>query len=150
MKIGEVCTREVTYTHESERVDAVARLMREHHVGALVVVGRDESRGLVPVGIVTDRDIVVEVLAGGLDYRTVSVGEIMTRDPVSVGEGEDVLDALKIMRRQGVRRLPVLTRAGTLAGIVAIDDLLELVAEQFDDLVKAIASEQSREAQVRT
>jgi CBS domain-containing protein len=150
MKIGEVCTREVTYTHEYERVDEVARLMREHHVGALVVVARDDSRGLVPVGIVTDRDIVVEVLAGGLDYRTVSVGEIMTRDPISVGEGEDVLDALKIMRRQGVRRLPVLTRDGTLAGIVAIDDLLELVAEQFDDLVKAIASEQSREAQART
>jgi CBS domain-containing protein len=149
MKIGEVCTREVTFIYENERVDNAARLMREHHVGSLIVVGRDDPRGPVPVGIVTDRDIVVEVLAGGLDYRTVSVGEIMTRDPISVGEGEDVLDALKIMRRQGVRRLPVLTRAGTLAGIVAIDDLLELVAEQFDDLVKAIASEQSREVRVR-
>jgi len=150
MKIGEICTRKVAFTYESERVDEAARLMREHHVGSLVVVARDDPRGLVPVGIVTDRDIVVEVLAGGLDYRTVSVGEVMTRDPISVGEGEDVLDALKIMRRQGVRRLPVLTRAGTLAGIVAIDDLLELVAEQFDDLVKAIASEQSREARART
>jgi len=149
MKIGEVCTREVTFTYENERVDKAATLMREHHVGALIVVARDDPRGLVPVGIVTDRDIVLEVLAGGLDYRTVSVGEIMTRDPVSVGEGEDMLDALKIMRRRGVRRLPVLTRAGTLAGIVAIDDLLELVAEQLDDLLKTIATERSSEARVR-
>jgi CBS domain-containing protein len=66
-----------------------------------------------------------------------------------VSEDEDVLDALKIMRRRGIRRLPVLTRAGTLAGIVTIDDLLELVAEQLDDLVKAIASEQSREVRAR-
>jgi CBS domain-containing protein len=73
----------------------------------------------------------------------------MTGDPISVSEDEDVLEALKIMRKRGVRRLPVLARAGTLAGIVTIDDLLELVAEQLGDLVKAIASEQSREVRAR-
>jgi CBS domain-containing protein len=66
-----------------------------------------------------------------------------------VREEDDILDAFKTMRRRGIRRLPVLTRSGTLAGIVTIDDLLELMAEQFDDLVKAIGSEQSREARVR-
>jgi CBS domain-containing protein len=148
MKIGEVCNREATFAYEHERLDDAAKLMRKHHVGSLIVVA-DETRGRVPVGILTDRDIVVEVLTEGLDYRTVTVGEVMTRDPISVSEDEDVLEALKIMRRRGVRRLPVLTRSGTLAGIVAIDDLLELVAEQLDDLVKAIGSEQSREVRAR-
>jgi CBS domain-containing protein len=149
MKSGEVCNREAVFTYEHERVDEAAKLMRKHHVGSLIVVAKDDARGLVPVGILTDRDIVVEVLTGGLDYRTVTVGEIMTRDPISVSEDEDVLDALKIMRKRGIRRMPVLTRAGTLAGIVTIDDLLEFVAEQLDDLVKAIASEQSREVRAR-
>jgi CBS domain-containing protein len=149
MKTGEVCNRQVSFAYEHERVDEAAKLMRKHHVGSLVVVAKDEVRGVVPVGMLTDRDIVVGVLTAGLDYRTVSVGEIMTRDPISVSEEEDVLDALKIMRRRGIRRLPVLTRAGTLAGIVTIDDLLELVAEQLEDLVKAIASEQSREVRAR-
>lgn len=149
MKIGEVCNREVTFAYEHERLDDAAKLMRKHHVGSLIVVAKDDARGRVPVGILTDRDIVVEVLTGGLDYRTVTVGEVMTRDPVSVSEDEDVLEALRIMRRRGMRRLPVLARAGTLAGIVTIDDLLELFAEQLGDLVKAIASEQSREARAR-
>jgi predicted transcriptional regulator len=79
----------------------------------------------------------------------VSVGEIMSRELITAREDDDVLDAFKAMRSRGIRRLPVLTRSGTLAGIVTVDDLLELVAEQVDDLVKAITSEQSREARAR-
>jgi len=149
MKVGEVCNREAAFVYEHERVSEAARVMREHHVGSLVVVA-EEPRGLVPVGILTDRDIVVEVLTAGLDYRTVSVGEIMSRELIAAREEDDVLDAFKTMRSRGIRRLPVLTRSGTLAGIVTVDDLLELVAEQVDDLVKTIASEQSREARART
>jgi CBS domain-containing protein len=148
MKIEQVCNREVTLAYEDERVDEVARRMREHHVGSVIVVPREGPR--TPVGVLTDRDIVVEVLAAGLDYRTVSVGEIMSRDIATVREEDDVVDALRIMRTQGVRRLPALTRTGTLAGIVAIDDLLELFAGQFDDMVLAIGREQKREAQART
>jgi CBS domain-containing protein len=148
MKVGEVCNREVAFIYRHERVSEAAKVMREHHVGSVVVVTK-EARGLVPVGVLTDRDIVVEVLTAGLDYRTVSVGEIMSRELITVREEDDVLDAFKTMRSHGIRRLPVLTVSGTLAGIVAIDDLLELLAEQFEDLVKAIASEQSHEARIR-
>ena len=146
MKIGRVCNREVTVAYEDERVDEIAKRMREHHVGSVMVLARG---GRVPVGVLTDRDIVVEVIATGLDCHTVTAGEIMSRDPVTVREDDDVVDALRIMRTHGVRRLPVLAGAGTLAGIVAIDDLLELVAGQVDDLVKAIGREQTHEAQVR-
>jgi len=148
MKVGEVCNREVAFVYGHERVSEAAKVMREHHVGSLVVVA-GEPRGLVPVGILTDRDIVVEVLTAGLDYRTVNASEIMSRDLITVREEDDVLDAFKTLRSRGIRRLPVLSSAGTLAGIVAIDDLLELVAEQFGDLVKAIANERSREARAR-
>jgi len=122
----------------------VAGIMRDHDIGDVLLGEGSELRG-----IVTDRDIVVEVLTAGLDYRTVSAAEIMSRELITVREEDDVLDAFKTMRGRGIRRLPVLTRSGTLAGIVAIDDLLALVAEQVDDLVKAIASEQSREARAR-
>ena len=81
MKIERLCNREVTLAFESERIDEVARRMRARHVGSVIVVPREKG---APVGVLTDRDIVVEVLAGGLDYRTVTVGEVMSRSVVSL------------------------------------------------------------------
>jgi len=148
MKIGEICSRVVVFAARDMTLAEASKLMREHHVGCLVVL-EESGRGRIPVGIVTDRDIVVEVLAVGLDYRTVKVGEIMSSELISAREDDGMLDALQLMRRRGVRRLPVIAASGELAGIVTIDDLLEIVAEQLGDLVKAIASEQSREARIR-
>ena len=147
MNIERICNREVALAYESERIDEVAKRMRERHVGSVIVVPRDNGR--TPVGMLTDRDIVVEVLAAGLDYRNVTVGEVMSREPATVREDDDVVDALRIMRTYGVRRLPVIARSGALAGIVAIDDLLEFFAGQVDDVVRAIGREQTQEAQVR-
>jgi CBS domain-containing protein len=149
MKIEQVCNREVTLGYEDEHVDQIARRMRERHVGSVIIIPRQGARKGAPVGVITDRDIVVEVLAAGLDYRSVTVGEVMSRELATVREDDDVVDALRIMRNHGVRRLPVLSRSGTLAGIVAIDDLLEIFSGQVDDLVRTIANEQSREAQAR-
>lgn len=118
--------------------------MREHHVGSIVVVG-DGAAGQ-PLGIVTDRDFVVEVLSAGIDYRTVSVGEIMAPKLVRATEDESVLAALHRMRAHGLRRLPVVNAAGDLVGIVTFDDLLEIIAEELDDIVQAIGTEQSAEA----
>lgn len=147
MNIERLCRRDLTLAYEDELVHQIAKRMRERHVGSVIVVPRDS--GGAPVGVLTDRDIVVEVLAAGLDYRTVTVGEVMTREPATVREDDDVVDALRIMRTYGVRRLPVLSRSGALAGIVAIDDLLEFFSGQVDDVVRAIGREQSHEAQVR-
>jgi CBS domain-containing protein len=122
--------------------------MRENHIGSLVIVD-EAARGRVPVGILTDRDIAVAVVAQALDPRTLTAGEVMTGEPVTANEQDDVLDTLQRMRRRGVRRLPVVAANGTLAGIVTLDDLLELVAEQLGDIVQAITAEQSREARTR-
>jgi CBS domain-containing protein len=148
MNIERICNRDVTLAYENEPIDEIARRMREQHVGSVIVVPR--AGGCVPVGMLTDRDIVVEVLAAGLDYRTVTVGEVMSREPATVREDDDIVDALRVMRTYGVRRLPVLSRTGILAGIVAIDDLLEIFAGQVDDVARAIGREQTQEAQARS
>lgn len=144
MRVGEACSRSVVVVGPAMPVGEAAKLMREHHVGSLVVVG-DGAAGQ-PLGIVTDRDFVVEVLSAGIDYRTVSVGEIMAPKLVRATEEESVLDALHRMRAHGLRRLPVVNAAGDLVGIVTFDDLLEIIAEELDDIVQAIGTEQSSEA----
>jgi CBS domain-containing protein len=148
MKIGEICTRIVTFATKDMALADAAKLMREHHVGSLIVV-EEQQRGRVPVGMLTDRDIVVEVLAPGLDYKNLSVGEIMSSQLITARESDDMLGVLRVMRQRGIRRMPVITEAGTLAGIVTLDDLLEILAEQMDDLVDAIAGEQAKEVKGR-
>jgi CBS domain-containing protein len=148
MNVGELANRIVTFAYRATPLTEAARLMREQHVGSLVVV--DEGpKGRVPVGMLTDRDIVVAVVAGEVDPRTLTVGEVMQGEPITVREEDSVFDSLRLMRRRGIRRVPVVTLAGDLAGIITIDDLLGIVAEQLDDLVRAIATEQAREARVR-
>jgi CBS domain-containing protein len=148
MKVGEICTRIVTFaTKDMPLVDA-AKLMRQHHVGSLIVV-EEQKGGRVPVGMLTDRDIVVEVLAPGLDYRNLKVGEIMSNRLITARDSDDMLGVLRVMRQKGIRRMPVVTESGTLAGIVTLDDLLEILAEEMDDLVDAIAGEQAKEVKDR-
>ena len=125
-----------------------ARLMRAEHVGSVVVV--DESDGVRrPLGIVTDRDIVVEAVALGLDTDTLTVGDIMGSRLATVGEEEDLLAALARMREHGVRRLPVVDRTGRLAGILTIDNLLEAFSEQLEAAVGVVKAEQTRETYLR-
>ncbi len=147
MKTGEACNRTVVVVDREMPLGDAARLMREHHVGSLVVA--KATYGNKPLGIVTDRDMVVEVMAEDLDYRTVTVGDIMGDKFVVAREQDDSLDTLKLMRSQGVRRIPVVTEKGDLAGIVTVDDLLGIVAEELEDIVHAIGNEQTRETKHR-
>jgi CBS domain-containing protein len=126
-----------------------ARLMREQHVGSLVVVD-ETGTGRVPVGILTDRDIVVAVVAREVDPRALTAGDVMSNDLATVRPTDSAADALERMRRRGVRRLPVVAENGTLAGIVTIDDLLAAVADELGALVRAISAEQARETRART
>ena len=148
MNVGEICNREVVFTYRGTPIVEAAKLMREHHVGSLVVVV-DRLSERVPVGIVTDRDITVAVIAKGLDPRTLTVGDVISEELLSVREQDSLADALHVMRSRGVRRLPVLTKSGALAGIVTIDDLLELVAEELDGFVAIVGRERVREARAR-
>ena len=148
MKTGEICNRQVAAIGTSASLYDAARLMRQDHVGCVVVT--DGAVPGKPVGIVTDRDVVVEVVAAGLDPRTVTVGEIMAPNLVVVRDDEDALASLKTMRRRGVRRLPVVDAKGALLGIVTLDDLLETGANAANDVAQAIASERALETRRRT
>jgi len=148
MAIGEICNREVAFAERETTINAAAKLMRHHHVGSLVIVD-DLSGKRVPVGIVTDRDLVVEVEAMDLDPKVITVGDIMTNELITVPESQGVLETMEVMRFKGVRRLPVVDSEGRLAGIVTIDDLLEVLAEELTDLTRIISKEQAREMQIR-
>ena len=145
MDVREVCKQVVVFAYRSMALNEAARLMREHHVLSLVVV-EERDAGKWPTGMLTDRDIVIAVVARDLDPRTLAVSEAMSTDVVSVRDDDSVLDAVALMRRRGVRRVPVVTRAGQLVGIVTLDDLLRIVVAQLDDLVAAISGELVAEA----
>ena len=148
MPVGELCIRQVVVTPRKTSVLDAAKLMRQHHVGDIVVT--DEIAGRrVPVGIVTDRDIVLEVLAQELDAATLSAGDIMSSDLITVRENEGVFQTIQLMRAKGARRAPVVNSEGALVGIVSVDDLVELLAEELSQLAKLIAREQKLEAELR-
>jgi CBS domain-containing protein len=145
---GEICNREVVIVKRDTGLVEAARLMREHHVGSLVVVlERDGKR--VPVGILTDRDIVVAVVAKALDARTLTVGDAMSAGLYVVREQDGLAEVLRAMREHGVRRMPVVAADGTLAGILTVDDLMELVAEELGDFVRTVGHERLRETRLR-
>lgn len=148
MSAGEYCNRDVVIVSKTEPVREAIQLMRSHHVGDVVVVETLEET-TVPVGILTDRDIVLELLAEGVDLDAVSVGDVMSYELVTVTENTKLIDSIKIMRDKGVRRIPVINEAGGLEGLLTMDDLLELVAEQLTDIVGLINKEQARESRLR-
>lgn len=146
MKTRDICTRNVVKAAGSLDLAQAAEIMRENHVGSLVVV--DEREPLKPVGIITDRDLVVKVIAGGVDAKTVTIDEVVGgRKLIVAHEGDDALESLRTMRRTGVRRLPVVDKRGQLVGIVALDDYLEAEAEYLADMVEALSRERGRELQ---
>ena len=149
MAVGEICNREVVIAEKTLSVVDAALLMRKHHVGDLVVVEEKAGRRH-PVGIVTDRDIVVEVVAAGVNPDALKVGDIMGPEVATVREGEGLFEALRHMRDKGVRRMPVVDRDGGLVGILTLDDLLSLLAEEMTELAKLVSHERQREAAART
>ncbi len=140
MLVSEFCNREVVIVDRATTILEAAKLMRSEHVGDLVVTDNRNGRQ-VPVGILTDRDIVVELLAEEIELDKVSVGDAMSYELLSVKEQDGLQETIEKMRNRGVRRLPVVDDAGALVGIVTVDDLMELIAEQLTDLVRLVGSE---------
>ncbi len=148
MPIAEICTREVIIAQRDKTALQAAKLMREHNVGTVVVV---EERGTcrAPIGIVTDRDLVVEIIASEVDSSFITVGDIMARELTSVKGSCGVYESIQYMRSKGVRRLPVVDDDGSLIGIVTFDDLLLLLAEELSALGRLVEHEQKNDAVLR-
>lgn len=148
MTAGEYCNRDVVVIEKSESVREAVKLMRSNHVGDVVVIEkRDQS--VIPLGILTDRDVVVELVAEDVDLDAVNVGDVMSDQLVTVDNGTKLLDAIKLMRIKGVRRLPVVNAEGELQGILTVDDLLELIVEQLSDIVGLVVNEMTEEIKKR-
>ena len=130
MSVGRICTRYVDLADAEETVQAAARRMLERNVGTLVILNHAKE----PVGLLTDRDLVLQVLAQGKDPRQTSIGEVMTREPKTVTEGTPIEQALALMRSGACRRLPVVSGDGSLVGLVSLDDILSLLAEEFREV----------------
>lgn len=148
MNIGEVCNREVIVVSRGTTIVEAAQIMRENHVGDLVIT-EDRNNMRVPVGILTDRDIVIEIIAREVEMYSVSVGDVMSDDLLTAVEDEDTDEVMWKMRNKGVRRIPIVNKEGGLIGIVSVDDLLDLFAEKMEDLVRLITREQMRERRIR-
>lgn len=143
MRIGEICNRDVVSTAGDESIRAAAEKMRQYHVGDLVVVANR-----FPVGILSDRDIVIEVLAQDVPCDAVKVADVMSTDLLVLENDEPLDQGLARMRERGVRRAPVVDAEGALVGIVTLDDLIGLLTEQFENVIGLIRREQ-RDEQIR-
>jgi CBS domain-containing protein len=149
MNVGRLCQRQVVTIVEAAELTAAAQLMRARHVGFLVVVTAADRGKQKVVGVLTDRDIVVAVIAREVAARELKVGDVMTRSPLLAEEGQPIESVLCLMREVGVRRVPVVDELGHLAGVLSLDDVLEAMAEQLVNIAASIRSEHRAERALR-
>lgn len=138
MSVGRICIREVDIIDESESAQVAASRMHARKTGTLVVLNRDR----MPIGIVTDRDLTVRVLAEAKDPVQTTIREVMTPCPRTVREDTPIEDALRVMRSGPFRRVPVVDREGKLAGMLSLDDVLDLLAEEFAEIRRLVQAEE--------
>ena len=148
MPISECCVIDVVCCEENASIPEVAALMRHHHVGDVIVI-EDQNGKRVPVGIVTDRDIVVETVAQQVDVNAFTAGDLMSAPIATVKESDGIIETLRVMRNEKVRRVVVLTEIGSLFGMVTVDDLIHLMAIELSMLRDAIVDQPLREARLR-
>ena len=123
--------------------------MRDYHVGSIVVTKKDE--GITkPIGIITDRDIVIDVIAKDISPEKVTVNGIMNSKLITGKDTDQLWNSLRTMRTHGIRRMPVIDSNGSLVGIITADDILELFSEELLDLTRLIALEQKKEETLKT
>ncbi|HTR58341.1 MAG TPA: CBS domain-containing protein [Casimicrobiaceae bacterium] len=143
MSISEFCRRDVVCTTSDTTVGEAASLMRQHHIGDVIITEQRDGKQ-IPTGIITDRDIVVEVVAAGIDPRSLKLGDLKIPTLVTVSEGASYAETVTRMSVDGVRRMPVVAADGTLVGIITLDDMLWQLAAPL----AALASLSSRGRQV--
>ncbi len=144
MTAGEYCNREVMIVEPEVSISEVASMMREHHIGTLVVVDR-EGNIPHPIGVITDRDLVIDVIAQQVPVDALVVKDVMNKELVSVIEQETLLNTIALMHSKGVRRIIVVADNGSLQGIISADDAIELLAEAMNNLCRLVRREIANE-----
>ena len=148
MRVGEICNREVVVVEEESSVAEAAKIMREYHVGDVVIVKTKYGKQ-VPVGILTDRDITLEIVARGADPENIRVDDAMSFELTTVSDDDDLLHVIEVMRSHGIRRVPVVDAEEALIGILTVDDIVDLLSEVMVNLAHLVDSQRRREASTR-
>jgi predicted transcriptional regulator len=149
MKVGDYCKRGAVTVETDADIVEVCKLMRDQHLGFLVVVDPADPHKR-PVGVLTDRDIVLQVCAKEVDPHTVTAADVMSRDPLTAREDDDFNELLQGMRLAGIRRVPVLNASGVLVGVIALDDALDVVAGLICDMCGSVRNEVRQERRLRS
>lgn len=148
MLLKDICTMDVVCCGRRTRALEAARLMRQRHVGDLIVVD-DPEEERTPIGIVTDRDLVLDVLGNGLDPAATEVASLIHRTLVIANESEDTAQVIDRMREHGVRRIPVVNNQGGVVGIVTLDDLLRVLVADASALLDVMVKGKRQEQRTR-
>ncbi len=146
MKVIDMAVHEVATITADQSICACALQMRLDHVGSLVVVDENQT----PLGMITDRDIAIEVVARKLNPEQLTVKDIMTSPVVTATPNESMVVALARMREFGVRRLPIVDEQGKLVGVISNSNLVEELSGLLDSLVRNIHSSKTREVALRS
>ncbi len=149
MGVGSICTHRVITVDRGIDVAAAAEVMRENNIGYLIVTDA-KSGAAAPVGVLTDRDIVVKVLAKDVDAHSLTVGDVMTPEPLVAADDDGLSETLHRMRRLGVRRVPVVGPRGQITGVLSLDDVIDHLVGQLGDVAGSIQNEQKLESTLRT
>ena len=144
MRLRDLYSPGAQVTRPDQPLAEAARSMITNHVGSLVVVAGD-APGRRPVGILTDRDIVRGQLRRSADLFCLTVGDVMTRDPLTIGVDAGLTEAIQALQRRGVRRAPVIDAAGDAVGVITLDDILPALARELGDLATLIGGQAHRE-----
>lgn len=141
MTIGDVCTKQVIKVRKNASINEAIYLMRNKHVGDVIVI--DDNN--MPVGILTDRDVVIKIIFNKVDPEMLTVGDVMSYELTALPQDSSIAEALGTMRMKGVRRAPVTNNKGQLVGVIAIDDIIALIAEELNEIALLIQHERKYE-----
>lgn len=133
MTLAECCSKDVVMASPESSVVEAARLMEERNVGSIIVT--EEER---PVGIVTDRDITLRVIAQGKKPEETTIRDVMTPDPVTLNGNMEIFEAIEYVTREGIRRLPIVESDGRLVGIITLDDVIGILGKEMSNVSEAI------------
>ena len=148
MTVGECCKHLAVSISGKADIAEAACLMRQAHVGFLVVFEQGDALKR-PVGVLTDRDLVLEVMARDVSPRSVRVEDAMTREPLIARTSDELADLVQQMRLAGVRRVPVVDDRGALSGVIAVDDAIDVVTRLLCDLSGSIKGQLAQEGRAR-
>jgi predicted transcriptional regulator len=149
MSVGQYCDREIGLVSQGSSILEAAQIMRNCHVGEVVVVKQHNGKN-IPVGIITDRDLVIEIIAMEVNVDQISVGSIMSLEMITVNEDKSLRDTLEVMQLNGIRRSPVVDKSGALLGLIKIEDILEVLSHDMAKVLELFHTERRIETTLRT